>query len=200
MNDIRAEEQRNVQAALFHGQMLVGIGALGADGVEHGTNAAGGSQLHDIEVIGSYRVDGDNHACLVRSRWCAGGLHSGGVAGIVVLNQLSDLLFQRHAAEQTVNTTFDFGIGQLRVGWMPVLGGRPRSSCLGIRRSHKGGDGNAEGTTGEEAAKARVRPQSGRALVHEVVSLRWRQLRFPPGHGHCSAWRLPADGDAGKCR
>ena len=62
VDHVCAEEQRDVQAALFHGQMLIGVGARLADGVEHGAEAAGGCELHGVNVIGGYGVDGDDDA------------------------------------------------------------------------------------------------------------------------------------------
>ena len=35
VNDIRTEEQRNVQTGVVHGKMLICVRSLSADGVEH---------------------------------------------------------------------------------------------------------------------------------------------------------------------
>ena len=140
MNHIRAEEQRDVQSALFHCQMLIGIGALCADGIEHRTKPARCCQLHCIHMTGGLRVYCGNRVrligvrlrCLLRwSRRCWSGL-----AGIVVLNQLPDLFFERHLAEQTIHAGFDLRIGELSAGWMHELFRRVRGRRRGFLRRH----------------------------------------------------------------
>jgi hypothetical protein len=41
-----------------------------------------------------------------------------GIAGIVVLNQLPDLFFKRHLAEQAIHSGLEDWIGELSVRWM----------------------------------------------------------------------------------
>jgi len=79
-------------------------------------------------MIGGDRIDGDNHAGLVRRWFGLGYLRGGGIAGVVVLHQLPYLLFQRHLAEQTIDSGLDFWIGQLGVGSMGGLGCKMRRS------------------------------------------------------------------------
>ena len=68
VNDIRAEEQRDVQAAPVNGKMLISVGALRADGIEHRAKPASGSQIHGIHMIGGFRVHGSNPAAGLRTR------------------------------------------------------------------------------------------------------------------------------------
>jgi len=116
--DVCAEQQRDVQPALIHCQMLIGIGALGANGVEHRADAARGSKLHHIQVIGGHGVYGNDHggfACRrLRSR-CRG------VTGVVVLDELPDFFFERHLPEQTLNADINGWAGQLGVRCMARL-------------------------------------------------------------------------------
>jgi hypothetical protein len=96
--NIRAKEQRDVQTALVYSEMLISARALRADGVEHRTKPARGSQLHDIHMIGGLRVYGGHSALLGLGRQ-----RRRGVAGIVVLDELPDLFFEGHLAEQTIH-------------------------------------------------------------------------------------------------
>ena len=126
VNDIGPEEQWNMQAAPLNGQVLISVGARCANGVEHGTQPAGGSQFHYIQMIGGDRVDSNNDAGLIRRRLCAVRRGRGRVAGVVVLDELPDLFFERHLTEQIVYTCLDGWIRKLRVGWSCSLTCRVR--------------------------------------------------------------------------
>jgi hypothetical protein len=161
VNHIRAEKQRNMQAALLHGQVLIGVGARLADRVEHRPHAARRRHVHHVKMIGFDRVDGYNHAALVRSSkvrcrlWLA-GLLRGRIPGVVVLHQLPDLFFQRHLLEQALHPGFNPGIGQLRVGGMVCL-----ARLLRRRMNCESGYCQTKRTTDEEDANSKVGPKSG---------------------------------------
>jgi hypothetical protein len=159
----------NVQTALVHGQMLIGVGARRADGVEHGTKPAGGSQLHGIHMIA--RPDrvhvhpfapGLFGSRLRRSaRHCTAGV----VFGVVVLDQLPDLFFERHLTASRRSTRASrLWIGELGVGWMRDLLGLMRRigcGCLCGSIRLNSNQSQAEGGAGKDGAAAGVHREAG---------------------------------------
>jgi hypothetical protein len=93
-----------------------------------------------------------------------------GIAGIVVLNELPDLFFERHLAEQAIHAGLDVWIGELGVRWMRGFARIVRRSRIGglcrcIRFAssrHKPDHG-----TGKKAVEAKVRPDTGAKRIHE---------------------------------
>jgi hypothetical protein len=67
-------------------------------------------------MIAGVGVQDGHGAWVVRSRLrCRWRQYGSGVAGIVVLNELPDLLFERHLAEQAIDAGLECRIGKLRV-------------------------------------------------------------------------------------
>jgi hypothetical protein len=151
--------------------MLIGVRTLCANGVEHRAKPACGSQLHRIYMLGGFRVHGGKSAGFGRTRLRFRRLSKSGIAGIVVLNQLPDLFFERHLAQQTIHAGFDLGIGQFRVGGMPGLirvAGRIRFGglCRCIRSGRK--RCQQEGSAGEGGAYAGFHPETGGRPLDQI--------------------------------
>jgi hypothetical protein len=64
-------------------------------------------------MIAGLRVYGRNRALIALGR-----RRGKGIAGIVVLNELSDFFFKRHLAKQAIHSGLEDWIGELSVGWM----------------------------------------------------------------------------------
>ena len=113
VNDICAEEQRNVQTAPVNGEMLISVRALGANGIEHRAEPACGSQIHRIHMIFGPRIHSRN-----RARLASGRRRDRGIARVVVLHKLPDFFFEGHLAQQTIHARFDVWIRKLSIRWM----------------------------------------------------------------------------------
>jgi hypothetical protein len=103
---------------------------------------------------------------------------------------LANFLFKRHLAEKAIHAGLDLWIGELGVGWMPDLGRRSRRRQSGSLRGSLGdcmggqsGDRQAKGRTGQEAAEAKVRPETGTELGDEFFLDASCHGRVPPGDG-----------------
>ena len=194
VNDIRAEEQRDVQTALVHGKMLISVGALRADGVEHRAKPASCSQLHSIHMIDGLRIYSRNRALLALGR-----RRGRGIAGIVVLNELSNLFVEGHLVEQAIHAGLDVRIGKLGVRWMhgfarmvrrSLFGGLCHCIRLASSRDH------AENGTGKNGAEAGVRPETCVGRIHETSGMATLRIhsrhKFSPKHNLGTARSLPA--------
>ena len=105
-----------MQTAFFYRKTLITIRVLSADGVEHGAEASLGNQLPDIDVVAGVGIHGDHGGKAIRFRLSCGWRQYGSsAAGVVVLNELPDLLFERHLVEQAIDTGLERGIGKLSV-------------------------------------------------------------------------------------
>ncbi len=93
MDDVEAEEKRNVQPAFFHGHVLKQIRPLRADDVEERADLAIGDQV--VQVIAG--MAGAGHG--------AGG----------ILGQLADLFREGHLGEERFHAFIQRLRGQLRI-------------------------------------------------------------------------------------
>src|SRR5207253_10254555 len=92
MNHVQTKEKRNVQARLFHGNMLKDVDLMSRGDIK---------QCADFPLA--------DHVVVVGAAGAgAGGLASG------VLDQLADSLLERHLSDEFVDFLFGCGIGKTR--------------------------------------------------------------------------------------
>jgi len=126
-------------------------------------------------VVGGHRIDGDNHACLVRILLAVLRTGRRAIARVVVLHQLPDLLFERHLAQQPVDASFDLRVCELRVGAMHSFDRVPirlqRRDFL--RRAHRyhRAESNAESNPGKNRAHAGTGRETAKKLGPQVISI-----------------------------
>jgi hypothetical protein len=122
------------------------------------------------------RVHGCNRARLAGIRLRRGRHCLRSIFGVVVLDQLPDLFFERHLPQQAIHAGLNLWIGELSVRWM-------RDFARIVRRGGQSGL-----CRGMWNASSRYQAESGAGKAAFQIH---SQHKISPGCGHSIARRIP---------